>query len=67
MSLGARLRRLEGQVEWLQDAGMLRKCELQLKAFDIQNRIIREDPEFAAEMGWFPQPESPPPPFADDS
>ena len=65
MSLKARLWRLEGQVEWLDDAGMLRKCELQLKLLAVKQRVIDRRPDLAVEWGLMPAPPEPkaaPPP-----
>ena len=51
MSLKARLKRLEAQVEWLEFDGMLRMCELKLELIDKKRQIadhLAANPEAAA-------------------
>ena len=51
MSLKARLKRLEAQVEWLEFDGMLRVCELKLELIDKKRQIadhLAANPEAAA-------------------
>ena len=51
MSLKARLKRLEAQVEWLEVDGMLRLCELKLELIDKERQIadhLAANPEAAA-------------------
>jgi len=65
MRLKARLWRLEGQVEWLDDAGKLRWCELVLKFFERKQQVIDKRPDLAVEWGLMPAPPEPkavPPP-----
>jgi len=50
MSLKARLKRLEAQVEWLEFDGMLRACELRLELIDKMRQIadhLAANPEAA--------------------
>jgi hypothetical protein len=51
MSLKARLKRLEAQVEWLEVDGMLRVCELKFELIDKERQIadhLAVNPEAAA-------------------
>jgi hypothetical protein len=73
MSLKARLKRLEAQVEWLEFDGMLRVCELKLELIDKKRQIadhLAANPEAAAlfaaagitSIRPTPRPSPPPPP-----
>jgi hypothetical protein len=71
MSLKARLKRLEAQVEWLEVDGMLRVCELKFELIDKERQIadhLAVNPEaaalFAAAGITFIRPTPPPPPLS---
>ncbi len=59
MSVGTRLKRLEAQVEWLDENGALRLLEIEWKLLQMKEQISARDPALARRLGFLPEPAKP--------
>ena len=60
MSLRARIKRLETDVEWLNEFGELRMLEIQGKILEILEQICARDQALARRLGYVPPDEQKP-------